>query len=328
MLKKLVTLARKILGVNLIMARIDVMEHRLSTKLDPSTFPSVTDLEILPGTMYSKVAIPLDYKPSRDYAPRWGYSREKVALLDEWFGMHDAQYAKFVSDMFSQDYSSIAIEYDPIKSSRPAFVGGAICAFDSLAIYTMLALKKPSIYCEIGSGMTTLFAKQSIVDNELKTKIISIDPEPRQFVDDICDEIIRKPLENLEPAWFDQLNHGDVLFLDGSHRSFMNSDVTVFFIDILPRIKPGVIIHIHDINLPYDYPDSFKDWYWNEQYLLAVYLMASMDKVVPLLPTTYICRDNKMQALIRKNLISLGDSEKDESWFGGGSFWFTKKENV
>ena len=227
--------------------------------------------------------------------------------------------------MFAQDFSSIAINYDPKKSSKPAFVGGAICAFDSLAIYTMLALNKPNIYCEIGSGMTTLFAKQSIVDNGLKTKIISIDPEPRQFIDDVCDEIVRKPLENLEPEWFDQLNKGDVLFLDGSHRSFMNSDVTVFFIDILPRIKPGVIIHIHDINLPYDYPDSFKDWYWNEQYLLAVYLMASMDKVVPLLPTTYICRNSEMQTLIRRNLMNLGDAERNESWFGGGSFWFTKR---
>ena len=105
----------------------------------------------------------------------------------------------------------------------------------------------------------------------------------------------------------------------------MNSDVTVFFIDILPRIKPGVVIHIHDINLPYDYPDSFKEWYWNEQYLLAVYLMASMEKVIPLLPTTFICRSEKLKALISENFVSLGSAERDESWFGGGSFWFTKK---
>ena len=105
----------------------------------------------------------------------------------------------------------------------------------------------------------------------------------------------------------------------------MNSDVTVFFIDILPRIKPGVIIHIHDITLPYDYPDSYKEWYWNEQYLLAVYLAASIENIVPLLPTAYICRNEKLRAMITTNLFSLGNAQRDESWFGGGSFWFTKK---
>lgn len=227
--------------------------------------------------------------------------------------------------MFNEDISSIGIDYDSKSPSKPAFVGGAICAFDSLAIYTMLDVSKPKIYCEVGSGMTTLFARQSIKDHKLSTKIISIDPEPRQFVDDVCDEIIRKPLESLDPQWFDQLTEGDILFIDGSHRSFMNSDVSVFFIDVLPRIKPGVIIHIHDVNLPYDYPDSFKEWYWNEQYLLAVYLMSSMATLIPLLPTTYICRSENFTKLIEESHQKLGSSERDESWFGGGSFWFTKK---
>ena len=226
--------------------------------------------------------------------------------------------------MFDQDISSIAEDYNPKKPSTPASMGGAICAIDSLAIYVMLAQTKPKIYCEIGSGMTTLFAKQSIVDSGLRTKIISIDPEPRQFVDDVCDEIVREPLEKLNPEWFDQLNPGDILFMDGSHRSLMNSDVTVFFIDILPRLKPGVIIHIHDITLPYDYPDSYKDWYWNEQYLLAVYLMSSMEKITPLLPTAYICQNQKLRKLISESYVSLGNSVREASWLGGGSFWFTK----
>jgi hypothetical protein len=65
----------------------------------------------------------------------------------------------------------------------------------------------------------------------------------------------------------------------------MNSDVTVYFIDVLPRIKPGVTMHIHDILLPWDYPESSKSWYWNEQYMLAVYMMASKATLCPMLPT-------------------------------------------
>ncbi len=134
--------------------------------------------------------------------------------------------------------------------------------------------------------MTTYFARQSVKDSNLKTKIISIDPAPRRKIDAICDEVIRDGRETCDLSIFDCLEEGDILFFDGSHRSFINSDVTVFFIDILPRLKLGVFIPLHDIFLPWDYPDSFKCWYWNEQYLLAVYLMCSKDSLLPLLRTT------------------------------------------
>ena len=103
----------------------------------------------------------------------------------------------------------------------------------------------------------------------------------------------------------------------------MNSDVTVFMIDVIPRIKPGVIVHIHDILLPWDYPDSFKFWYWNEQYLLAVYLMNCMDSVRPVLPTSWISRN--LDALGGFSPpVDLGSQEKNGAWLSGGSMWFTK----
>lgn len=327
MIPNFLSLIRKVLGIEEILLMLKSSKCETIGNSD-DTLLAHNQIELLPGSVYSQYAIPLDYLPSRSYAPRWGYQREKIEVLDKWFESFEMDFRNFVSKMFAQDYSSILVDYDPEEPSTPAFVGGAICAFDALAIYTFVSDVKPKIYCEIGSGMTTLFAKQSIIDNKLNTLIISIDPEPRQYVDDVCDEVIRMPLENMDPDWFQQLDKGDILFVDGSHRSFMNSDVTVFFIDVLPKIKPGVVIHIHDITLPYDYPDSYKEWYWNEQYLLAVYLMASMDKISPLLPTTYVCRDNYLRAFIQENLTSLGNLERDESWLGGGSFWFTKKETA
>jgi len=104
----------------------------------------------------------------------------------------------------------------------------------------------------------------------------------------------------------------------------MNSDVTVFFIDILPRLKPGVIVHIHDIMLPYDYPDSFKHLYWNEQYMLAVYMMGHMGRLVPLAPTAFICRDTEFAAELREPMIDLGPY--NDGWLGGGAMWFTARE--
>ena len=118
-----------------------------------------------------------------------------------------------------------------------------------------------------------------------------------------------------------QLEAGDILFFDGSHRAFMNSDVTVFFIDVLPRIKPGVIVHIHDIALPWDYGEFFKNWYWNETYMLAVYMMGHKHRIKPIAPTAFICRDVAFEAELVGPLIDLG--RYNDGWKGGGAMWFT-----
>jgi hypothetical protein len=90
----------------------------------------------------------------------------------------------------------------------------------------------------------------------LETSITSVDPEPRREVDALCQHTIRRPLEEVDVAVFDNLQPGDIVFMDGSHRVFTNSDSTVFFLDILPRLGDGVVVGIHDIFLPFDYPPN------------------------------------------------------------------------
>ena len=105
-----------------------------------------------------------------------------------------------------------------------------------------------------------------------------------------------------------------------------NVDVTVFFIDILPRLQPGVVIHLHDITLPWDYPDMFLYWYWNEQYLLAVYLLSARELVTPLFPTACVCRSPLFEEHFKIPFINDAALSDLSVWRGGGSFWFTKKE--
>src|SRR5690606_30946570 len=93
-------------------------------------------------------------------------------------------------------------------------------------------------------------------------------------IDMICDNVFREPLEDVGLEIFDALGAGDILYIDNSHRAFMNSDVTVVFLDILPRLKPGVLVQIHDVTLPYDYPEVWIDRHYSEQYLLAAWLLA------------------------------------------------------
>ncbi|HEU65020.1 MAG TPA: class I SAM-dependent methyltransferase [Chlamydiae bacterium] len=285
-------------------------------------------LTILPGTIYSEYAVPIEYLPSRDFNPRYGASKPVIESLQKWFENYKNDYFEMLNFMRSLNVDHIELSLnDKVKIPQPAWMGGPISSFDSLALYAMILKNKPKRYFEIGSGMTTCFARQAINDAKLSPKIVSIDPQPRGDIDSICDEFIRDGLETCDLSVFDELESGDILFFDGSHRIFMNSDVTVFFIDVLPRLKPGVIIHIHDILLPYDYPDSFKHWYWNEQYILAVYLMNAKHRINPLFPTAFVCRDKLFNKVLQKPFIDLGSSENNLSWNGGGSMWFTHTAN-
>jgi predicted O-methyltransferase YrrM len=283
-------------------------------------------LTTLPGTPYSRYAVPVDYVPSRQYEPRWGNTKPVIPILEQWFTEHISTYRDILDDMTANRdaLASIAVDFDTRNLPQPGWFGIALCAFDGAALYTMVKRSKPKRYLEIGSGVSTCFAYKAIRDAKLDTKIVSIDPEPRSEIDSICDEVVRDGLETCDTSLFDQLEAGDILFFDGSHRSFMNSDVTVFMIDILPNLKPGVLIHVHDINLPWDYHILYKNWYWNEQYLLAVYMMNARERIVPVLPTAFVCKRPEFADWFRVPLIDFG-AERNTSWTGGGSMWFTHK---
>ena len=286
------------------------------------------DLIILEGGPYLRYAIPLDYPPSSVKEPRYGYSHKKMQIIDSWFEQHNDSYKSFLQFMHSQKIEHIDHSYDKNAGSIAYWIGGPITSFDLLALYSMIVKYKPKKYIEIGSGTTTFWARQAINDMQLKSKIISIDPHPRREVSGVCDESIRYNLETIKEedlSMFDHLEKNDILFIDGSHRAFMNSDVTIFFIDILPRLKPGVLVHFHDIFLPLDYPPVYQTRYWNEQYMLAVYFMNAQHAVIPLLPTWYITRSNFFQQYFPQPRIDFLCDMHNDSWKYGGSMWFTKK---
>ena len=186
----------------------------------------------------------------------------------------------------------------PKTSAEPCWINKWLDGLDTLALYSFVALRKPAQYIEIGSGYSTRVVRRAIRDHGLATRLTSIDPRPRAEIDAICDRVIRRPLEDLELDLFDELGPGDILFVDGSHRSFMNSDVTVFFLDILPRLRPGVLVHIHDIDLPYDYMPERAEWYYSEQYLLAASLLAGHRGYRIELPNAFISQEpDVMQVL-------------------------------
>ena len=290
-----------------------------STSLpDNQTSASYTMLRV-PSTLATQCHL---YLPSRALRPRWGETHPVIASLAQWMGGYDDDYRIVLEKMQARARRLAAIPLDfHHDRPEPAWLGVPFAPFDSAALYTLVGHYEPRIYLEIGSGITTAFAHRSIVDHGLDTRIVSIDPQPRAAIDAICDEVIRDGLETCDLTLFDALEPGDILFLDGSHRVFMNSDVTVFMIDVLPQLKPGVVVHVHDITLPWDYPGMFVNWYWSEAYILAAYLIAARDRVKPILPTAWVCRMPQFATWFDKPLVDLG--QFNDGWRGGGSMWFT-----
>src|SRR5690606_20567587 len=112
----------------------------------------------------------------------------------------------------------------------------------------------------------------------------SIDPFPRAEIDSLADIVIRTPFEQSDLAWVRELEAGDMVFVDNSHRVFPNSDATAFFLDVLPNLAPGVLVQIHDVYLPFDYPQDMCDRYYSEQYVLAAMILANPTRYRPLMP--------------------------------------------
>lgn len=114
------------------------------------------------------------------------------------------------------------------------------------------------------------------------------------------------------------MNENDILFIDNSHRILPNSDSLVFFLEILPRLKNGVIVHLHDIYLPYDYPQFMCDRFYSEQYGLAIYLLANSQNFNIILPNFFISMDKELSGIISP-VWSNKNIENAERH--GGSFW-------
>jgi hypothetical protein len=272
---------------------------------------------LLRHLLHGHRAIFLDYHGR--FTPRYGYGAPPHPELYRLLDAGRAGYARFLSRCLelARPLAAIPARGDP-AFREPSWINGYLCGLDAAALYASLALTNPERYVEVGSGNSTRFARRAIRDHGLRTKITSIDPHPRLDVDAIADEVIRRGLEDSDLSTVTSLRSGDILFIDGSHRCFMNSDATVFFLDVLPRLAAGVRVHVHDIFLPYDYPPEWEDRYYSEQYLLAAYLLGGGNRTRILLPNAFVSRDPELAAVLGPIWEQIGNGAIDRE---GCSFW-------
>jgi hypothetical protein len=161
-----------------------------------------------------------------------------------------------------------------------AFVEG-----DAEYWYNMIRLKKPARIFEIGSGHSTLMARRAIDRNRGETptyrcKHICIEPYERPWLEKVGVTVIRRKVEDIDRALFAELEKDDILFIDSSHVIRPQGDVLFEYLQLLPTLKIGVLVHVHDIFSPKDY---LREWItdevhlWNEQYLLEAFLTSNRD---------------------------------------------------
>ena len=273
----------------------------------------------------SRQKIKIDYKP--EVKIRYGHGQKPLESIARLIYPHEENILKGLERIKSYQNYLGEIKFLPSDNQYlPYWQQTFFSPLDGATIYTIIADRKPVRFYEIGSGFSTMFARKAITDHNLATKIMSIDPEPRAEIDKISDSILRSRLEDIDLSVFDKLEVGDFIFLDGSHRSFQNSDVTVFFLEVLPKLPKGVIIGVHDILLPHDYPSSWSHRWYSEQYLLGAFWLGLGEKFIPIFPNYYTFKkypDQVRQALPLKVIDGYENSDFfSEFSFGGTGMFF------
>ena len=151
--------------------------------------------------------------------------------------------------------------------------------------YQIIRLKKPRRIFEVGSGHSTLMALQAVKQNErddesYRCDHVCIEPYENPWLAHTAVSLLRERIECLGVDFFSQLEADDILFIDSSHVVRPQGDVVFEYLELLPLLKPGVIVHVHDIFSPRDYP---REWLiddvrlWNEQYLFEAFLTHNHD---------------------------------------------------
>lgn len=228
--------------------------------------------------------------------PRWGWGKPPHAGLMALFELQRAEFRDRLASFLEYKDALLAISRECAgpQSVQPCWLNDSLPALDMVAIYGMLAQLNPRRYLEVGIGNSTKVARYAVETRKLQTQIIGIDPFAVNARDGVCDQLLRERLEKMDLDFFDQLESGDVLFIDNSHRVFMNSDVTVVFMDLLPRLKPGVVVHIHDITLPVDYPRTYIERWYSEQYVLGAVLLLGEPRFEVLLSNAFCSFDREL----------------------------------
>ncbi len=235
---------------------------------------------------------------------------------------------------FAKEYQS---DYAELPYDRPAgplrfhLSNSAYLCGDAEVLYGMIRDLKPRRIVEVGSGYTTLLISETISrmiqdDPKYVCEFTAVEPYPPQYLSPLPERVSRlvpSPVQTVSLGEFLALGAGDILFIDSSHVVAIGSDVIHLYLEVLPRLAPGVVVHIHDIFIPFNYPRNFicqSRFFWNEQYLLQAFLAFNQAFEV-LLPTHAVFRRHNEE--FKRYVPSCARHETLPS-----SFWMRRRDGM
>ncbi len=208
----------------------------------------------------------------------------------QWFkeaDLSNLNYNKREESHLNEIFSNYQKEFETIPRSNDLRAQGYGLGFgdiEGLILHGFIRHFKPKNIIEVGSGVSTFYSSNAISKNlkeGIKTNLICIEPFPHKKLSDIpqVNKLIKKNVQDVNLEFFKQLNENDILFIDSSHTVKINSDVNYLFLEVLPSLKKGVFIHIHDIPFPYTFlPEEWifeRLMFFQEPVLLYALLMGN-----------------------------------------------------
>ena len=186
-----------------------------------------------------------------------------------------------MAEQWEDEFREVAGDY--VENTRRGF-GPGLPAFDARTLYYFLRDYKPRRYLEVGSGLSTYYASLAAARNAAEGSplhLTCVEPYPFDALRTLPDfELVEGFVQDTPLEVFESLESGDVLFIDSSHALKVDSDVAYLFLEVLPRVKPGVLVHIHDVPFPFNVPYPADTWlfgerwpvYWNEAMVVQAFL--------------------------------------------------------
>jgi predicted O-methyltransferase YrrM len=222
-----------------------------------------------PGSFYSPL-------PSEEDLQSPGVVTKTCPGVD----LHETEQLELI-ERFSAYYAELPFPKQPTPNHRYHFENHYFTYCDAVILYCMLRHHRPRRIVEVGSGFSSaamLDTRDRFLDRN--TQFTFIDPFPQRLEtllvgdDHTTCRILATKVQDVAFSTFDELTAGDFLFVDSSHVVKLGSDVSWLFFEVLPRLKPGVVIHFHDVFWPFDYPDIWlrAGRAWNEAYVLRSFL--------------------------------------------------------
>ncbi len=259
--------------------------RRLRRRLGAAIWPTLTVLGLARRGFFIRY----------DYAAGLPETVPVYDAVERLFRRDDAAFEAFIDEMAT--HLDTFRTFDGTGSS-PRWGGAMLPPLDGAAAYAMVRRAAPRRIVEIGSGDSTRFLVRAARDAGARCAIVCIDPQPRRAIEDLGVDFRRRMLGEEDVALCETLEPGDILFIDSSHIMMQGMDVDIEFNRIFPVLRPGVLVHVHDVFLPFGYPEHWSSRFFNEQNALIGWLISGYFRVV--FPGHYATR--RLQPLLEAAL--------------------------